>query len=89
MGLGALTLGHLLDPRLLKGQSATPLPEAAAFGSLPGTHFPPKVKRVIYLFQSGAPSQVDLFDHKPDLCRMQGQDLPDSVRQGQRLTGMS
>ncbi len=53
------------------------------------THFAPKAKRVIYLFQSGAPSQMDLFDHKPVLRKLAGQDLPDSIRQGQRLTGMT
>lgn len=49
----------------------------------------PKAKRVIYLFQSGAPSQIDLFDHKPKLAKLQGDDLPDSVRKGQRLTTMT
>jgi hypothetical protein len=53
------------------------------------THFAPKAKRVIYLFQSGAPSQLELFDYKPRLKEMAGQELPDSVRQGQRLTGMT
>ena len=48
-----------------------------------------QAKRVIYLFQSGAPSQIDLFDHKPGLANLRGADLPDSVRQGQRLTGMT
>jgi len=57
---------------------------------LPGLpHFPPKAKRVIYLFQSGGPSQIELFDHKPRLLDFQGQDLPESIRHGQRLTGMS
>jgi hypothetical protein len=57
---------------------------------LPGLpHFPPKAKRVIYLFQSGGPSQIELFDHKPRLLEFQGQDLPESIRNGQRLTGMS
>jgi hypothetical protein len=57
---------------------------------LPGLpHFPPTAKRVIYLFQSGGPSQIELFDHKPRLLDFQGQDLPESIRQGQRLTGMS
>src|SRR5438552_6775882 len=51
------------------------------------THFAPKAKRAIYLFQSGAPSQLDLFDDKPLLKDRTGQDLPDSIRQGQRLTG--
>ncbi|MCM8525340.1 MAG: DUF1501 domain-containing protein [Lentisphaeraceae bacterium] len=52
-------------------------------------HFTPKAKRIIYLYQSGGPSQLELFDHKPVLNKMHGQELPDSVRQGQRLTGMS
>jgi hypothetical protein len=57
---------------------------------LPGLpHFPPTAKRVIYLFQSGGPSQIELFDHKPRLLDFQGQDLPESIRHGQRLTGMS
>jgi hypothetical protein len=57
---------------------------------LPGLpHFPPRAKRVIYLFQSGGPSQIELFDHKPRLLDFQGQDLPESIRNGQRLTGMS
>jgi len=57
---------------------------------LPGLpHFAPKAKRVIYLFQSGGPSQIELFDHKPRLLDFQGQDLPESIRNGQRLTGMS
>jgi len=57
---------------------------------LPGLpHFPPRAKRVIYLFQSGGPSQIELFDHKPRLMDFQGQDLPESIRNGQRLTGMS
>ena len=63
---------------------------AKASGGLPGLpHFPPKAKRVIYLFQHGAPSQLDLFDHKPGLAMLRGTELPDSIRQGQRLTGMT
>lgn len=86
LGLGALTLGGLLQPGWL---SANTNQSGILSRDLGGPHFPPKIKRVIYLFQSGAPSQVDLFDHKPGLRGYQGQDLPDSVRQGQRLTGMS
>ncbi len=62
-------------------------PKTGGLGGLP--HFPPKVKRVIYLFQSGAPSQMELFDHKPKLNDFRGQDLPESIRNGQRLTGMT
>jgi len=51
--------------------------------------FAPRAKRIIYLFQNGAPSQLDLFDYKPLLQKMQGEELPASVRLGQRLTGMT
>ena len=53
------------------------------------SHFAPKAKRVIYLFMSGAPSHLDLFDPKPVLTKRTGKDLPDSVRKGQRITGMT
>ncbi|HYO81940.1 MAG TPA: DUF1501 domain-containing protein [Bryobacteraceae bacterium] len=58
-------------------------------GKTGGFHHAPKAKRVIYLFQSGGPSQIELFDPKPKLTAVQGSDLPESVRMGQRLTGMS
>src|SRR5690242_2247580 len=77
-GLGIAALSSLLSS---SARGATGLP------GIP--HFPPKAKRVIYLFQHGAPSQLDLFDYKPDLTRQRGVDLPDSVRMGQRLTGMT
>ncbi len=62
-----------------------------ALSSLLGTEtvLPPRVKRVIFLFQSGGPSQMDLFDHKPGLADIRATDLPDSIRQGQRFTGMT
>jgi hypothetical protein len=61
-----------------------------AADGLPGLpHFAPKAKRIIYLFQSGGPSQIELFDYKPRLVEFQNTDLPASVRMGQRLTGMS
>jgi hypothetical protein len=64
--------------------------DSDAAGGLPDLpHFPPKAKRVIYLFQHGAPSQLDLFDYKPKLQAQRGSDLPESVRMGQRLTGMT
>lgn len=53
------------------------------------THLAPTARRVIYLFQSGGPSHIDLFDYKPKLKQLHGTDLPDSIRQGQRLTGMT
>ncbi len=61
--------------------------EPGAVSGLP--HFAPRAKRVIYLFQSGAPSQMDLFDPKPALDNRRGTELPDSIRNGQRLTGMT
>jgi hypothetical protein len=57
--------------------------------SLPAPHFAPKAKRVIYMHMEGAPSQLDLYDYKPGLRQRFDQDLPDSIRQGQRLTGMT
>ena len=63
--------------------------DPAGGGILRRYHVPPRAKRVIYLFMSGGPSQLDLFDYKPLLNRMNGQDLPESVRMGQRLTSMS
>jgi Protein of unknown function (DUF1501) len=77
-GIGIAALGALL-PRDLQA--------AGGLSGLP--HFPPKAKRVIFLFQSGGPSQIELFDHKPKLTEVQGKDLPESVRMGQRLTSMS
>jgi uncharacterized protein (DUF1501 family) len=58
-------------------------------GVLAAPHFPAKAKRVIYLFQSGGPSHLELLDHKPKLKELQGTELPESIRQGQRLTGMT
>ena len=80
-GIGTAALSHLMHA---DGYSATqPI-------GLPGVpHFAPKAKRVIYMFQSGAPSQIDMFDYKPMLEKFHGQDLPDSVRKGQRITGMT
>jgi hypothetical protein len=84
MGLGGMALGSLLMPDLF-GNGET---DAAGLPvGLP--HFAPKAKRVIYMFQNGAPSQLESFDYKPMLKKMEGQDLPESVRKGQRLTGMT
>jgi hypothetical protein len=77
LGLGALALGELLHAAPRR-QSASTTP-----------HFEPKAKRVIYLFQAGGPSQFETLDPKPRLRELHGQPLPDSVRGGQRLTGMS
>src|SRR4051794_15554580 len=83
LGLGSVALGSLLIPDLFGSGTE----EEFAMTGLP--HFAPKAKRIIYLFQNGAPSQLDLFDYKPKLQEMFGQDLPESIRMGQRLTGMT
>ena len=86
-GLGTIALASLLNGDARAVGSAS---ETEAIGGLPGLpHFAPKAKRVIYLLQSGAPSQVDLFDYKPSLEDLHLTELPDSIRQGQRLTGMT
>jgi hypothetical protein len=80
LSLGGVALGTLLghDAAQAETGSLTDLP-----------HFAPKARRVIYLFQSGAPSQLDLFDYKPALHDKRGIDLPDSIRMGQRITTMT
>lgn len=82
LGIGSAALGSLLIPDLFSSD-----PAEAVLAGLP--KFAPKAKRIIYLFQNGAPSQLDLFDYKPLLQKMHGQDLPASIRMGQRLTGMT
>jgi Protein of unknown function (DUF1501) len=80
-GIGTAALASLLNNELRASE---------ATGGLEGLpHFAPKAKRVIYLFQSGAPSQMELFDYKPQLREQLGVELPASVRKGQRLTGMT
>jgi hypothetical protein len=82
-GIGSAALGSLLIPELFSSTEET----------LPGhnglAHFAPRAKRIIYLHQNGAPSQLESFDYKPLLSKMAGQDLPESIRNGQRLTGMT
>lgn len=89
-GVGLAALFGLLGR---EGYASALLPTGDGRKGVPGLgglpHFKPKAKRVIYLFQSGAPSQMELFDYKPKLAEYRGQDLPDSIRMGQRLTGMT
>lgn len=95
LGLGALALGSLFGANKLFGAGAASQQpgelsedsQEAILRALP--HFAPKAKRVVYLFMSGGPSQLETFDYKPKLNEMFAKDLPDSVRKGQRLTGMS
>ena len=89
-GVAAGGLGFLGNTALSQLMAAETAPAAKSFGGLPGIpHFAPKAKRVIYLYQEGAPSQLDTFDYKPDLKAMFDKDLPPSVRGTQRLTGMT
>ena len=82
MGLGGIALSSLLKSEALLGATNSR-------GILGTSHFAPKAKRVIYLFQSGGPSQLDLYDPKPTLIKKHGTELPKEIRQGQRLTAMS
>ncbi|MFT5109147.1 MAG: hypothetical protein ACI8XO_001869 [Verrucomicrobiales bacterium] len=94
IGLGSAALMSLLNPAtsIARGEAGS-----LAMGNGPGyapgnpgfTHFPAKAKRVIYLCQSGAPSQMDTLDYKPSLEKLDGTELPGSIRKGQRLTGMT
>ncbi|MEM7573503.1 MAG: DUF1501 domain-containing protein [Bacteroidota bacterium] len=86
-GLGALALGSLILPDAF-AQTASPAKPEAVPGLLAALHHAPKAKRVIYLFQSGGPSQLELFDYKPLLNERWGEEIPNSVRGGQRLSGM-
>lgn len=86
-GIGVAALASLLNRDLFSKETTS---DASRVGGLPGIpHFAPKAKRVIYLLQSGAPSQVDLLAHKPSLDKLHMSELPDSIRKGQRLTGMT
>lgn len=90
LGVGTAALTSLLGKELSAAISLEGPQEAAQKAGLSDLpHFAPKAKRIIYLFQSGAPSQLDLFDPKPDLEKYRGQNLPESIRKGQRLTGMT
>jgi hypothetical protein len=99
LGLGGMALANLVNPAdaLAAGVQAGPTAARTGQETGPGDrgilggqlHVPAKAKRVIYLFMAGGPSQLETFDHKPLLQTRNGEQLPDSVRQGQRLTGMS
>ncbi|MBI4601573.1 MAG: DUF1501 domain-containing protein [Planctomycetes bacterium] len=98
-GIGAAALAGALNPELFAGPpppaaaapspSRAPAAPAGRGGALGALHFAPKAKRVIFLFMSGGPSHIDLFDHKPKLKDHHGTELPASVRMGQRITGMT
>ncbi len=84
LSMGSLALSSLLQTESCGATSP------AAFPALPGMpHFAPRAKRLIYLHMNGAPSQIDLFDHKPKLDKYFNEELPDSIRNGQRITTMT
>src|ERR1700689_4592518 len=85
-GIGVAALASLLGPSLMAEGPAVD-PKTGGLVGMP--NFAPKAKRVIFLHQSGAPSQIELFDYKPKLRELQGTELPDSIRKGQRITGMT
>src|SRR5688572_1353526 len=84
LGLGGVALTGLLQRTVAAPNISNPFT-----GVLSSPHVAPRARRIIYLFMSGGPSQLDLFDYKPTLNKMNGDDLPESIRMGQRLTGMS
>ena len=90
-GQGARASASPRSPRFsVTGQAAHAANTTPASGGLPGLpHFAPKAKRAIYLHMVGAPPQIDLFDYKPGMKDWYDKDLPDSIRQGQRLTTMT
>ncbi|RLS76082.1 MAG: DUF1501 domain-containing protein, partial [Planctomycetota bacterium] len=84
-GIGTAALASVLNPNLLSANT----PVKTSFGELPSLHHSPAAKRVIWLFMADAPSQLDLYDYKPKLADFFDKDLPESVRNGQRITTMT
>jgi hypothetical protein len=81
-GIGTMALASLLNPGSLFANSQSPAAQAGVIDKL---QFPPKAKRIIFLFQSGGPSQFELLNHRPKLTELHGQPMPESLTQGQRL----
>ena len=88
LAAGRIALASLMFPGLFRARAASRA--GRSHPALPGLpHFAPKARRLIYLFMNGAPSQIDLWDYKPRLAEMFDTDLPESIRNGQRLTTMT
>ena len=86
MGMGTMGFANIAAPLIgAVGKSGS----VPLNGTLRRTHFKPTAKRVIYMFMSGGPSHIDMFDYHPKLREYHGQELPDSIRNGQRITGMT
>jgi hypothetical protein len=88
-GIGAAALGSLVNPNLFASMVGRTVPVSSGNRALNATHLPARAKRIIYLFMAGGPSQMDLLDYKPSLDKLDQGELPDSIRMGQRLTGMT
>src|SRR5215211_3586045 len=90
-GIGSLALASLIDERLLASAGSAHAGEATASAAAEavaravGAHFAPKAKQIIYLFMAGAPSQIDMFDHKPKLQQYDGQPIPEEIVKGERF----
>ena len=86
-GIGAAALATLWQQDVLGQGTKSPVDSVGGLAGLP--HFAPKAKRVIYLFQAGAPSQHELWEYKPKVVELSGTELPESIRAGQRRTAMT
>ena len=86
--LGTAALASLMGPDFASGATSGEPPTPGISGAIP-VHFPAKVKHVIYLHMVGGPSQIDLYDYKPQMNEWYDKDLPESIRNGQRLTTMT
>jgi len=88
-GLGGAALASVLNPQLFAGEASKAPAPGPTLGQLEALHHAPKAKRVIWLFMADGPSQLDLFDYKPKLVDEFDKDLPESIRNGQRITTMT
>jgi len=91
-GIGTLALASLLRPDLFAASKKTrsaPMAGALPRGILNPLHFAPRAKRIVYLFMSGAPSQLDLYDYKPKLIELNGKPMPESFTKGQRIAQLA
>jgi hypothetical protein len=90
LGFGSIALSSILQAGTSPGarRQEEGIADAAVSPFVRGPHFSPKAKRIIYLFQSGGPSQLETFDYKPALAKWHGQEIPDSIKSTQRNSGM-
>src|SRR6187402_3150644 len=82
-GLGSVALANMMQPELFAAAEKAGTTNTPGIGGLP--HYAPKIKRVIYLYMSGGPSQFETFDHKPKLAEMDGKAMPESITKGQPI----